>query len=560
MSHGNGIDRFVVNYNKSSKINIIAHSKLQSINMSTSKLEFYNPEINEPLHKFWYYIPNAKLIEKKNTGAMRIALSNIDVNLTESLKSLDGKTDEIIINVFKKPKPETTIKTSVNFPPVIDLYIDRLGKCFDQNNDPIKYMDIKNNARVQLYMELDSIHINVNKNSCDRKWRILQISELKPLNLFDEINQLNSQPDPASSGGSNIPPAPPLTETFETASSYIPNAPGVNGGIYGINPINGMNNVYGMNMMGSMNPMNSMNSMNPMMNPMNPMIQMNPMNQMNQMYPMGINGMNMMNGMIGGIGGMNPMGGMNMMNGINGMMNGMMNGYNGVNNMYNNQAQMMYPHNVYQPDNPVYAQTNNSYQHKIPRYNEHASQQPSEHHNIPSAPSAPPTPPAPPLLFNERSSISSAPSLSIPGSSKTNSLAINDLNEKNNCPVFQPPTQDQLLDMLSQLKKTKINDKPLKKYVGVEANNIKPTPSCPPVALVEPLVEPPVEPPVAPPFGPLVGPLVDDSLNSVDEKRNEMSNDNISIKATEVQNNDNQKETNDNHLIELSKKIMRSIQ
>jgi len=173
-------------------------------------------------------------------------------------------------------------------------------------------------------------------------------------------------------------------------------------------------------------------------------------------------------------------------------------------------------------------------------------------------------------------------------------LSINDLNEKNSCPVFQPPTQDQLLSMLSQLKKTKINDKPLKKQVVVESNSIK---------LVDPQLSPGLHSiNLCSPELPSIDPLNDKSQpneilnltsienneiinNSVNEKHNEIINENNNksintgtdnktddidddnhIKETnlnvetKVQIDVYQSKTNDNHILELSNKIKKSIQ
>jgi hypothetical protein len=182
------IHNFIVDYNRSTKINTIEYSNIEAVNTFTRKIKFYNPEISEPLHKFWYFVPNAKLI-KKNSGVLTMALSSIDTNLIESLKNLDEKTDKILKKINQMIKISPSIKMSSNFPPVLDVYADTDSRFYDQDNKSIMYMNIKNNSKIQLYMEFDSVTIGSNR--CEKKWKVIQLKENKPIdlsaNMFDMV-------------------------------------------------------------------------------------------------------------------------------------------------------------------------------------------------------------------------------------------------------------------------------------------------------------------------------------------------------------------------------------
>ena len=184
------IHHYVVDYNKSTKINNIEYSSIEPVNTFTKKIKFFNPEISEPLHRFWYFVPNAKLI-KKNVGMITLVLSSTDTNIIESIKNLDEKTGNILKKINQSIKILPSIKISPNFPPVLEIYVDDDSKYYDQDNKSIVYMNIKNNSKIQLYIEFESVTFGSNR--CERRWRIIQLKENKSLdlntNMFDMIYQ-----------------------------------------------------------------------------------------------------------------------------------------------------------------------------------------------------------------------------------------------------------------------------------------------------------------------------------------------------------------------------------
>lgn len=196
------INNFIVDYTKSPQIESVENSNPESVNSFVRKIKFYNPKINEPLHKFWYFIPNAKLT-KKAKGVVSIVLSSSDTNLVASIKSLDDKVDQILQSINPKYLPEPSIKEYQNYPPVLELCVDNDSMCYDQENNVINYMKITNGAKVLLYIELESVMIGSTKSI--RNWRIMQMKETKSIDL-----SMNLFTQPQSSPFSQLPYQPPF--------------------------------------------------------------------------------------------------------------------------------------------------------------------------------------------------------------------------------------------------------------------------------------------------------------------------------------------------------------
>jgi hypothetical protein len=263
------IHNFVVDYNKSTKIHNIEFSNPESIYSITlggskkgifsgdfsasenkhpinnsgiaQKINFYNPMIPEPLHKFWYYISTAKLL-RKDKGMMIITLSSTDINLIESLKNLDAKTDEILKKIGGN-NIIPTIKISDTFPPIIEIHVDSSSKCYNQENKLCTYMEIMNGAKIQLYIEFDCVMIEANK--CERKWRVMQMKEHKPIdlntNMFDSIPLIQTPQIQYNMMGLNqqIPQIPQMmSNPYAMAQGQTPSysMPGIMPGMSGMMP------------------------------------------------------------------------------------------------------------------------------------------------------------------------------------------------------------------------------------------------------------------------------------------------------------------------------------
>lgn len=198
------IHNLIVDYSKDSIINNIEHSKIESINTFRKRIKFYNPNVNEPLHKFWYHIPNAKLHDK-DYNLISIVIPRTETKFLESIKSLDTVSSDIIKKTHKQCIVDPSIIISDNFPPLMSLIIDANSKCYDQDNNLIKHTNIKNESKLQIYVEFDMI--NFDNNVGHRKWRVIQLKETKnfdiSVNLFESSLFLQPPPPPP-------PPPPPF--------------------------------------------------------------------------------------------------------------------------------------------------------------------------------------------------------------------------------------------------------------------------------------------------------------------------------------------------------------
>lgn len=202
------LNNYLVNYNVNTQINNIEYGNIEYVNSFTQKIKFYNPNVNEPLHKFWYFIPNAK-ITNKSYNSIIIALCSNDKNLIESIKNLDTKTDDIINKSIKiKNKPKSNIKSSIiisgNYPPLFEIDVDNDCICYNSTGEEIKHTILENGSKLLLYIEFDAIII---KNcTYSRRWKVLQMKENQhfntKINFFDHtfsnninngINQNNEQ-------------------------------------------------------------------------------------------------------------------------------------------------------------------------------------------------------------------------------------------------------------------------------------------------------------------------------------------------------------------------------
>ena len=198
------INNFIVDYNKSPQIESVEKSGLESVNSFVRKIKFYNPKINEPLHKFWYFIPNAKLT-KKMKGSVSIVLSSSDTKLVESIKSLDSKVDNLLKSINSKYSPEPSIKECSDYPPVLELCVDTDSVCYDKDNNAINYTKISNGAKVLLYIEFESVIIGT---KCQRNWRIMQMKETVSIDL--STNLFTQPVIPPGYSYQQLPMQPPM--------------------------------------------------------------------------------------------------------------------------------------------------------------------------------------------------------------------------------------------------------------------------------------------------------------------------------------------------------------
>lgn len=227
------INDLIVNYQNNPKINNIDYGKMETINSFTKKMHFYNPDVMEPLHKFWYYIQNAKIV-KKTPHNMTIALSNNDISLIESIKSLDQKTNNILTDILKNRDTLCdSIKFTKNYPPTMTIDIDDESIFFNSTNDNISYKKINANSKIQLYIKFDCVIITSSEYFF--KWKILQMKEIKNIDFTTKFFHNNQNlhhisKSPQVPDVPQVPLAPPILHMVSEqypphniCSSYVEN-------------------------------------------------------------------------------------------------------------------------------------------------------------------------------------------------------------------------------------------------------------------------------------------------------------------------------------------------
>ena len=217
------VDRLLFDHKTNSTINNILYRHTE-ISIFSSKIEIYNPDADEPLQKFWFKIDKAKLL-KNNKDHLIITLFNKDTQLVECLNSLDSKINEIVKKISKIIDHDSSLIIKEGFPPSMNILINSDTKAFDKLDNNINCSDIKNNANISLYMELESVYLN-GKND-KKKWKILQIKENQ---VFDEQKSFFSNPNPLQqSFNYNTynpphppPPPPPQPLNSKLSQNYQP--------------------------------------------------------------------------------------------------------------------------------------------------------------------------------------------------------------------------------------------------------------------------------------------------------------------------------------------------
>ena len=175
------INTLIFDYNKNDTVSHIENSRFEKIGMFLTKIQFYNPCVDEPLHKFWFFIPNSKVIKTAH-NMIHVVFSRNDKKLINSINSLDNLTDVYIIqnnNNIKNIQP--SIIQSDNYPPVFELIIDNYTQCYDENNNIINHECLYSGEKIQLYIEFD--YVIINNRSCSRRWRVLQMKKEKKMDM-----------------------------------------------------------------------------------------------------------------------------------------------------------------------------------------------------------------------------------------------------------------------------------------------------------------------------------------------------------------------------------------
>lgn len=227
----------------------IHYDTLESAGSAFSKINIYNPQIEIPLHKFWFYIENARVLDISDTKVnIKIALSEIShgklikyINQLEDLVSqhLKGLTNT---KHNKNIDFNKSIIYAPNFYPALKFKCTLSTNIY--NDEDIIIKSLNKNDTVSLYIELANLWIN---NETQTSWACYQALQIKKNNIYDPkksmfINrpiynknnnndnnnnnnkqQLYTETDvmPSYRSSTNIPPPPPMkTKTPNKLTTY----------------------------------------------------------------------------------------------------------------------------------------------------------------------------------------------------------------------------------------------------------------------------------------------------------------------------------------------------
>jgi len=182
------VDSLVYKHNESTEIKNIYFNEVFTNNIFLKKLNIYNPDADEPLQKFWFYINKASII-KKNNNFLILGIFNKDKNLINSINNLDQAIYKNTQIYYKVNNYYNSIKTNNNFLPSIKcIYSNEI--IIDDFNNNLNYNEIKELDNISVYIELSHIVINSN---CTPIWKILQIKKNKVIDLNKSFFNNNSE-------------------------------------------------------------------------------------------------------------------------------------------------------------------------------------------------------------------------------------------------------------------------------------------------------------------------------------------------------------------------------
>ena len=182
------VHRLLVNYDSSPEIKNVEVSNIDMANPFVKKIYFYNPLINEPLHKFWFCIKNAKILNV-HANRIEIVIASSEEKLVTALKSLDA----IVAESLKKLNIERalpSIITSANYPPRMELNLTSNSVIYDRNSKNGDITLLKKNLKFTAFIEFYSISIANSKVS--RTWRVVQLKEEAPMDLTMSLFDTNN--------------------------------------------------------------------------------------------------------------------------------------------------------------------------------------------------------------------------------------------------------------------------------------------------------------------------------------------------------------------------------
>jgi len=185
------VESVLTNYNKK-----FIKEQLDYENISKSKFSYkiYNNKISEPLHKFWFSIPNVKYYNNYSEYLTIRFLMNNKNEKTSLLITYIKDLCNYLLQIFEKEFPNIDInypwKESEQFPYIFSMFTNNNTLILDSNSNIIDYTKLLYSDTCSIIFEISNIKIIVN----DINENQLQTYSLK-INLSIILIKLNEKID-----------------------------------------------------------------------------------------------------------------------------------------------------------------------------------------------------------------------------------------------------------------------------------------------------------------------------------------------------------------------------
>ena len=190
----------------------------ESLGLSHYKFSIYNPYINNPLQKFWFFIKKVKIINK-DTNNITIAFSNSndDNKFIKYILSIESKIIKFVNNINQNIKSiNKSIDVRENFPPTMKLKFGTNTPVFNTMDYDDKY-NLHTGSYIALFVEINDIIVT--KLESWIIWKILQIKILEEIDFSKSlfsfgslVNNKNVTENIDSHTDIIVPSAPPCPE------------------------------------------------------------------------------------------------------------------------------------------------------------------------------------------------------------------------------------------------------------------------------------------------------------------------------------------------------------
>lgn len=181
---------------------------------SYNTFNIYNGAVDHPLHKFWFHIPKAKILDIQNK-AITIVMPNNNMKIVNFINNFENYVYEYTkknrTRSISRYKKSFTIKN--NFPPTIILSLSNSSAIFDHNDNDINLELINRNNLISIYFELHSVIVS--SDDLFFKWHILQLKEIDTIDIKKSFFK-----KPAVT--THIPPPPPNMPATIPSSTITP--------------------------------------------------------------------------------------------------------------------------------------------------------------------------------------------------------------------------------------------------------------------------------------------------------------------------------------------------